>query len=469
MKKSYADIVLSYGLFLGWLLSFPYNGPVLKYLVAAHDFSVASFSMIYTVAPSIFLIVYAFFTVKEEHAGSIMRWSGVACFVCTIILFAAAPAYWYPVLAVMGIASVLFIIAWSYYYTMEVPIDRKLRVMALVIVTGNVVYYLLKIIHTHVSSGLLLVLALVPLAGSLWVSARVKVQNKIDVKLEGKPLPAKLIFVLCFFLFALNLTDGMAFHTIKASFEEIFIGYPTFYGVIPYIVTLLIVFYYSGKLSLMLPLYFGVSFVGLAYLSFGLLAGNWYNYFLTETLLQMGWALLDLVLWTLFGLIASIYGRPLKICGYAFLANLFAVFVGGLLGVVFQHSREGYFLFSASFAVAIVFVSFLIVPWLNAALEKDLRQNLIENAPLGALSPGNQALYVSLRHQEALSPRERQVAELLIQGYTNKQIAEMLHITENTIKTHTRKIYRKLGITNKRELLQQSITSADSGQGHHLL
>jgi len=54
--------------------------------------------------------------------------------------------------------------------------------------------------------------------------------------------------------------------------------------------------------------------------------------------------------------------------------------------------------------------------------------------------------------------------ELLLQGYTNKQIAGMLHISENTMKTHTRNIYSKLNVANKRELLQLAFSSS-SPQG----
>jgi len=460
LKKSFVPIVLSYGLFLGWLLSFPYNGPVLKNLVAAHHVSVASYSLTYTIIPAIFLIIYSFFSLPEKYAKSMMVWSLIICCVGTVILFTSPPTLWYPFLALMGIASVVFIIGWSYYYTMEVPIKQKLRVMALVIITGNTIYYLINILHSRIPGVLLLALTLAPLVLSLWAALAAVVQNKIAVELEQEALPGKLLFVLCLFLFILNLTDGMAFHTIQPSFERMFTGYFTYYGVLPYIITLVVVFICSDKLPLLLPVYLGTSLIGLSYLSFGLLAENWYSYFITETCLQIGWALLDLALWTLFGLIASVYGRPLKISGYAFLANLFAVFTGGLLGVFLLQELESGLFILAAFAIAVVFLSFLIVPWLSTVVEKDLRHKLFKSISPSSQSFEHDTLYINLPHQEILSPREKQVAELLVQGYTNKQIAERLHITENTIKTHTKKIYHKLNISNKRELLQLSFSAA---------
>ncbi len=51
-----------------------------------------------------------------------------------------------------------------------------------------------------------------------------------------------------------------------------------------------------------------------------------------------------------------------------------------------------------------------------------------------------------------LSPREREVLRLVARGYTNAEIARALIISENTVKTHLRRIMRKVGATNRAEL-----------------
>lgn len=51
------------------------------------------------------------------------------------------------------------------------------------------------------------------------------------------------------------------------------------------------------------------------------------------------------------------------------------------------------------------------------------------------------------------SPREKDVLPLLLQGYTNSQIAEELYISLNTVKTHIRNIYQKVGVKRRYELL----------------
>lgn len=51
-----------------------------------------------------------------------------------------------------------------------------------------------------------------------------------------------------------------------------------------------------------------------------------------------------------------------------------------------------------------------------------------------------------------LSPKEKEVAELICLGHTNGDIARILFISEHTVKTHTKKIYPKMGVHSRLEL-----------------
>lgn len=53
---------------------------------------------------------------------------------------------------------------------------------------------------------------------------------------------------------------------------------------------------------------------------------------------------------------------------------------------------------------------------------------------------------------ETLTPRERQVAALTCLGYKNSEIAHYLTISVNTVRSHTRSILEKYGVSSKAEL-----------------
>ena len=58
-----------------------------------------------------------------------------------------------------------------------------------------------------------------------------------------------------------------------------------------------------------------------------------------------------------------------------------------------------------------------------------------------------------LRQHYRLSARETEVMELIARGNSVARIAEELVVSENTIRTHTKRIYAKLDIHKKQELL----------------
>jgi DNA-binding NarL/FixJ family response regulator len=59
---------------------------------------------------------------------------------------------------------------------------------------------------------------------------------------------------------------------------------------------------------------------------------------------------------------------------------------------------------------------------------------------------------LGLEGSDLLTPREADVLELLQEGATNAQIAQTLSIGIETVRTHARNIYRKLGIASRRDL-----------------
>jgi DNA-binding NarL/FixJ family response regulator len=56
-----------------------------------------------------------------------------------------------------------------------------------------------------------------------------------------------------------------------------------------------------------------------------------------------------------------------------------------------------------------------------------------------------------------LSPRERAVLARLVTGASNREIANALFIGTETVKTHLRSIYAKLGVANRQEAIRAAL------------
>jgi len=52
---------------------------------------------------------------------------------------------------------------------------------------------------------------------------------------------------------------------------------------------------------------------------------------------------------------------------------------------------------------------------------------------------------------EELSPREREILELLAQGFANKEIADRLGVSDGTVRWHLRHVYEKLHVRSRTE------------------
>jgi two-component system, NarL family, nitrate/nitrite response regulator NarL len=61
------------------------------------------------------------------------------------------------------------------------------------------------------------------------------------------------------------------------------------------------------------------------------------------------------------------------------------------------------------------------------------------------------------RERAQLSQREREIIVLIAQGYKNKEIAEKMFITEQTVKNHLHNIFDKLGVSDRLELALYAI------------
>jgi two-component system, NarL family, response regulator LiaR len=133
----------------------------------------------------------------------------------------------------------------------------------------------------------------------------------------------------------------------------------------------------------------------------------------------------------MYGLIGGILIAALKWTEYRFL--------------VVEHSVEIYGgLIAATFAALGI--------WLGLKLTERRQTVVVREVPVAAA----ERFILNERKQQDLriTRRELEILELIAQGLSNREIAEKLFVSENTVKTHSSRVFDKLGARRRTQAVQ---------------
>ena len=113
--------------------------------------------------------------------------------------------------------------------------------------------------------------------------------------------------------------------------------------------------------------------------------------------------------------------------------------------LILQHSLEIY-----GALVAAIFAAVGI--WLGLKLTGKERVVIVKEVPVPAAAP------FTLNHQKlgdlGITPRELEILGLIAQGLSNREIAERLFVSENTVKTHSSRLFEKLSAKRRTQAVQ---------------
>jgi DNA-binding CsgD family transcriptional regulator len=133
----------------------------------------------------------------------------------------------------------------------------------------------------------------------------------------------------------------------------------------------------------------------------------------------------------IYGLIGGVLITVLKWTEYRFL--------------VVEHSIEIYGgLIAATFAVLGI--------WLGLKLTLMQQRVVVKEVPVPAGGPF--VLDERKREDLGITRRELEILELIAQGMSNREIAEKLFVSENTVKTHSSRVFDKLGARRRTQAVQ---------------
>jgi DNA-binding CsgD family transcriptional regulator len=133
----------------------------------------------------------------------------------------------------------------------------------------------------------------------------------------------------------------------------------------------------------------------------------------------------------LYGLLGGVLIAVLKLIEYRFL--------------VVEHSLEIY-----GGLVALLFS--MVGIWLGLKLTKTKETVVVREVPVPA--PDRFVVNSARLDQLGITPRELEILALIAAGLSNRQIAEKLFVSENTVKTHSSRLFDKLDAKRRTQAVQ---------------
>jgi DNA-binding CsgD family transcriptional regulator len=139
----------------------------------------------------------------------------------------------------------------------------------------------------------------------------------------------------------------------------------------------------------------------------------------------------------IYGLVGGVLIALLKLIEYRFL--------------VLEHSLEVY-----GGLVAAIFAALGI--WLGLKLTRTRETVVIREVPVPVEVPvrmdGPFVVNAARREQLGITPREMEILELIAAGLSNREIAGRLFVSENTVKTHSGRLFDKLNARRRTQAVQ---------------
>lgn len=113
--------------------------------------------------------------------------------------------------------------------------------------------------------------------------------------------------------------------------------------------------------------------------------------------------------------------------------------------LVLEHSIEIY-----GGLIALLFAGLGI--WLGLKLTRKKEVLVVKEVPVPVTQPF--ALNEERLKLAGITRRELEILELMAQGMSNREIAEKLFVSENTVKTHSSRLFDKLGAKRRTQAVQ---------------
>lgn len=463
-RQGQRHFVLVFALFSGWLLSFPFEGRIFFELFAAEGQPVGAFSMIVVLFHLIGLFGARWLVRDRSAARRAIRSNLLLCAFLSGAYFLEPAPLWYAALPAAALAAGVCLASFGYLFQHLTLKGQRFRTAADLLIASNLLMILLNGTTTGAAPDLVLAVAILLLLLSYLLMARMdrfpgaatEIETPADGRAEaetaGRIYPLRPLLFLCLFIFIATIDAGLMYRVVNPAYAHLG-GLAVWYWSVPYVAVLFLLRNWRRRMDRVHFLYAAISMIGLAFLGFMVLDRSMASFFLVNTLLMAAFGIFDLYWWSILGELLDEWHNRAALFGAGLGANVAGILAGGFIGTRLAEPSV--------IALAVVFAVLFLLPLLNRVLS-DVRSDHAFLAAAAAMAEADDAPDIATGSAaETLTRRELEIARHLLAGRTYRMIAAELHLSENTVKTHVKNIYSKLGIQSKGELIRLLLAEQD--------
>lgn len=465
------------GIIQGWLWLFFLNGPLLYNSTTSFEsrpeivfmafllFTAVSYLLIAKMGKTVALLIkkplILILSMSLMTAGTLiigLEGKDLHLSIYNMLIFAGT--------LMSGLGSAVLLSLWGERYS-TLPANQASLSFGAAVTVGTVIFFVLSrlplsiaVVSTAFLPGFSLILLLREICTVTALDG-----GKTDRRPASFPFPGRLVvFIILFYL-----AGGLMYKMIAAG--QPFGSYETYWltNIIYFAVCLLAgrIIYTNPDLDLRLLYQPILPLLGVGFLLFPVLHTSYPV--IPFSLLQAGFALFDLYTWVLFAYLAARYNFSFSIIAWGMFLITSAIFTGellfaGLFSKIIVTMQETDLI--SLLAALLMFTGTMFFEGKResfAGWDSTNQHDHVENSlVIEELACASNSLSFTIVQEDLpedfarqynLTPREKQIMLLLIEGRNNPYIRENLNISNNTLKTHLRNIYAKLAINDRQDLL----------------
>ena len=504
--------IIVFALFFSWLLAFPFEGQVLYAITGYHGISAHSLVFGAMAAHFAGLVACGLFVRRMQTAKRLILFSIAFCAAATAVFFLPPSFLWTAALLTAAFLVGACVAAWGFCLKGCTPKDERIKTIADGLIFSNLLMIALNMAAIHISPQIGLGCSILALAAAFLFalrlpgggapgapSARTDPAGAPSARTDpaeapsarpdpagapsARPEPAGApsarpdpahgavsagasgpLAFLCLFIVVIAINSGLMYQVVNPAFSHLE-WLTSWYWAVPYIAALFIMRNLPRRTNRAYILYVAIAMIGFSFIAFLVLGRSWADYLLVNTLLLAACGVYDLFWWSILGEMLDHYKNPARIFGIGLAANVLGVLLGGLIGNAITAASGQQAQSHTLLALGVVCVTLVMLPPLHSRLTKLLKDHVYLTAFLEMPVQEQAKRIDGLALAERLTEREHEVMLLLVNGRTNKEIAEELVIVERTVKYHVGNILAKTGARSRTELANLILRKPDPPPG----